>query len=356
MPVAVIGKCLGEFDEARIFVRRELHFHEFLDLARERIARSKTRAQHDPGLDRFGADRIGNADHRGHRHRRMLHQRMLDLGRADAIAGGGDDVVLAADVPEIAVLILHAEIAGEQEFAGIFLRRRLRIAPVFEHGQGAWLAHADDAALAAWLLLALVVDDADVKTRRRLAHRAGADRKQVRVAADHEIALGLAKHLMGVDAKGLAHPAEQLAAERFTAGKDAAQLDAGMLHAGLPHQLQRGRRQEDVADAEIGHHLHRRLRLEFSRAMTDQGNAVIPEREQAVDEPADPGPVRRRPHEIAGPGQEVVAHLDIGEMTEHDAVRMQRALRIACRARGVDDQRGIVGGGVDPREVGAMRL
>ena len=86
---------------------------------------------------------------------------------------------------------------------------------------------------------------------------------------------------MRIDAEGLAHPAEQFAAEQFTAGEDAAQLDAGIFHAGLPHQLQRGRRQEHVADAELGHHRHRRLRLEFARAMADQRNAVIPEREQA---------------------------------------------------------------------------
>src|SRR5947209_16199432 len=98
----------------------------------------------------------------------VLHQRVLDLGRADAIAGGGDDVVLAADIPEIAVVILHAEIPGEQEFAGIFLRGRLRIAPVFEHGDRARLTHADDAALSSRLLLASVVNDANIKTRRRL--------------------------------------------------------------------------------------------------------------------------------------------------------------------------------------------
>src|SRR5262249_4042178 len=161
--------------EARVFVGGELHLYEFLDLARERVAGRKTRAQHDPGLDRFGTDRVGNAHHRCHRDRRMLHQRVLDLRRPDAIAGGGDDVVLAADVPEIAVLILHAEIAGEEKLAGIFLPRRLRIAPVLDHGHRARLPHADDAALAARQLLALVVDDADVEARRRLAHGAGPD-------------------------------------------------------------------------------------------------------------------------------------------------------------------------------------
>ena len=204
--------------------------------------------------------------------------------------------------------------------------------------------------------LALVVDDAHVEARRRLAHRAGADRKQVRIAADHEIALGLAEHFMRIDAKGFAHPAEQLAAEQFTAGEDAAQFHAGIFHAGLPHQFQRGRRQERVADGKFRHHRHRRLRLEFARAMADQRNAVIPEREQGVDQPADPGPVRRRPHQVAGPGQEVVAHLDIRQMAEHDAMGVQRAFWISCGARGVDDQGGIVGRGVDGRKIRRCRL
>ena len=255
LPVAVIGSVSANCTKRGYSWAASCTFtNSWISRASASLAR-KARAQHDPGLDRFGADRIGNADHRRHRHRRMLHQRVLDLGGTDAIAGGGDDVVLAADVPEIAVLILHAEIAGQQKLAGIFLRGRFRIAPIFDHGAGTGLAHADDAALAARQFLALIVDDADVEAGRRPAHRARADRKQVRIAADHEIALGLAEHFMGIDAKSLAHPAEQFAAEQFTAGKNAAQFHAGIFHAGLPHQLQRGRRQEHVADAEIGHHL-----------------------------------------------------------------------------------------------------
>jgi len=70
-------------------------------------------------------------------------------------------------------------------------------------------------------------------------------------------------------------------------------------------------------------------KLELARAMADQRNAVIPEREQPVDQSAHPGPVGRRPHQVAGFGQEIVAHLDIRHVAEHDAMRMQRALRIA---------------------------
>ena len=163
-------------------------------------------------------------------------------------------------------------------------------------------------------------------------------------------------HFVGIDAEGRAHPVEQFAAERFAAGEDAAQPDAGMPDVGLPHQLQRRRRQEHVADAVIGHHLHRRLRLELSRAMPDDRHAVIPGREQRVDQPADPGPVGRRPHQVAGLGQEVVTHLDIRQMAEHHAMGVQRALRISRGARGVDDHRGIVGRGIDGGKFRRRRL
>src|ERR1700716_2503369 len=103
---------------------------------------------------------------------------MLDLRGPDAVAGGGDDVVLAADIPEITVAILHAEIAGEQELPGIFLRGRVRIFPVLDHGAGIGLAHADDAALADRLFHAVLVDDADVEARRRTSHRSRPEGKK----------------------------------------------------------------------------------------------------------------------------------------------------------------------------------
>src|ERR1700674_59708 len=102
---------------------------------------------------------------------------MLDLRRPDAIARTGDHVVLAADVPEVAVGILPAEIAGEQEFTGIFFRRRFRNAPVLAHGARARVAHADHAAFAPRHLLAALIEDADVASRRRPSQRSRTDLK-----------------------------------------------------------------------------------------------------------------------------------------------------------------------------------
>src|SRR3954454_15224155 len=131
---------------------------------------------------------------------------MLDLRWPDPVAGRGDHVMLAADVPEVAVAILHAEIAGQQELAGILLRGGFRIFPVLEHGARVRLAHADDAALAARQFFTAVIDDADLETRRGPPHRARSNRKQPGIVANHEVAIGLAITLMGIDAEGRADP------------------------------------------------------------------------------------------------------------------------------------------------------
>src|SRR6266481_448967 len=130
---------------------------------------------------------------------------MLDLRRPDAIAGAGDHIILAADVPEITVGILFAEITGEQELSGVFFRGRFRIAPILNHGARVRLAYADDAALPARHFLALLVDDANVKAWRGPPHRSRTDRKQFCVGADHEIAFGLAVDFMRLDAEHRAY-------------------------------------------------------------------------------------------------------------------------------------------------------
>ena len=52
-------------------MRRKARAHEGLDVGGERVRRRLPFLQHDEGLDDLGAQRIGLADHRGERHRRM---------------------------------------------------------------------------------------------------------------------------------------------------------------------------------------------------------------------------------------------------------------------------------------------
>lgn len=124
-----------------------------------------------------------------------------------------------------------------------------------------------------------------------------------------------------------------------------------MLDVRLTHQLQRGRRQKYIAHAVIRHQLHRRLRLELPGAIAKHRHAVIPGREQRIEQSADPGPVRRRPHQVIRLRKEVVRHLDIRQMAEQHPMGMQRALGIPGRARGVDDDGGIVRASLDRRKI-----
>src|SRR5258708_4329607 len=115
-------------------MRRELGLDEILDLAREIGRAAAAGLQHQERLDDLGAQRVGHADSRGEGHGGMLHQAVLDLAGADAVAGAGDDVVGAALEPEISRLVLPPEIAGEQVVAG--LRQYSRNIT----GSGRWMA------------------------------------------------------------------------------------------------------------------------------------------------------------------------------------------------------------------------
>ena len=74
-------------------------------------------------------------------------------------------------------------------------------------------------------------------------------------------------------------------------------------------------------------------------------------RQQHVEQPAGPGPVRRRPEPVAQLRQKFVREFDAGEMAEQHAVRVQRALGRAGSAGGVDHQRGVIGAGTRRREI-----
>ncbi len=76
------------------------------------------RLERDERLDHLADHRVGLADDAGLGHRRVLHQRALDLERADQVAGRLDHVVGAADEPEVAVGVAPREVAGQVPAAG----------------------------------------------------------------------------------------------------------------------------------------------------------------------------------------------------------------------------------------------
>ena len=148
----------------------------------------------------------------------------------------------------------------------------------------------------------------------------------------------------------------QLLAEALAAGGEAPEANAGIAGAGGAQQLQRRRRHEDVANLVPRHQPHGFAGIELARPVRDDGDAVVPGGHHHVEQPADPGPVRRRPEAVARFGEPVVRVLDAREVTEQGAVGVERALRLAGGAAGVDDQRRIFGAGVDDLEsIGRLR-
>src|SRR5260370_7272794 len=102
---------------------------------------SQTRMGVDGAVD--WADGVGGKDHdietraifadRDFRDARAISERRLDFQRRDAIAAGIHDVVGAAMVPEIAVLIERSEVAADEPVATESGRLFLRATPIAEH-------------------------------------------------------------------------------------------------------------------------------------------------------------------------------------------------------------------------------
>src|SRR6185369_8252421 len=83
-------------------------------------------------LDDLAPCFVGLADHCRVSDRRVLHEAGFDFRRADAVAGGLDHVVRASLVPEVAVVVHAALVAGTAPFADELLARSVRILPVLE--------------------------------------------------------------------------------------------------------------------------------------------------------------------------------------------------------------------------------
>ena len=101
LPLSVLGSSLAEFDDCRD--------HEVFEMARA-VAQQLALGQLASGSSTTKAltaspeQRVGHADHRRLGHARMAIQDVLDFLRAHLLAAALDDVVLAADEIEIAVL------------------------------------------------------------------------------------------------------------------------------------------------------------------------------------------------------------------------------------------------------------
>src|SRR4051812_5006029 len=73
----------------------------------------------------------------------------------------------------------------------------------------------------------------------------------------------------------------------------------------------------------------------------------MPRRQQRIEQSTGPCPVRRRPEHVARLRKEVVRMHEARDVAEDHPMRVQRALRRACRAARVDDEGWVIGGRID---------
>ena len=275
----------------------------------------------------------------------MPLQAGFDLARPDAVAAARDQVVVAPDEAEVAGFVAGAQIAAHQPVAAELRRGRRLVAPVAQEHDGVGPPVRDAPQFARGQLLARLVDDAHGVAGDGGAHPPRADLRKGGAVPDHQVALGLAVELVDGEAEGAAAPFDQVFAQALAAARQGPQPHAGRRRTRSAQQLQGGGRHEHVADLVARHQAQRLRRVELPRPVSNDGNPVVPGRQQHVEEPADPRPVRGRPEPVAAPWKAIVGMLDAGQVPEQDAMRVQRSFRLPRRARGVDDDGGILGGG-----------
>src|SRR5439155_15145086 len=126
-----LRQARDELDRARVLVGRRHALHVVLQGPHQRIPRRVAGTQDDEGLDDLAADRVGARHHGRLEDGGVLEERALDLEGPDAIASGDDDVVRAADEPEIAVLVALGAVARQVPLTAAAGTRLLGVLPVF---------------------------------------------------------------------------------------------------------------------------------------------------------------------------------------------------------------------------------
>src|SRR6202048_1552653 len=125
--------------------------------------------QHHHSVHTFTPIRVGHTDYRACCHRRMAGQRILYLGGVHVLTAGDDHVLDPIDDEDVAVLVHPAAVAGVHPPVTDRCGGVVGAVPVAEHHVVA--ARDDLADLAAWYLVAVGIDDADLDVRRRATRR-----------------------------------------------------------------------------------------------------------------------------------------------------------------------------------------
>ena len=267
---------------------------------------------------------VGRGDRGGLGDGGVGEQRRLDLEGPDPVAGGEDDVVVAALEEEVAVLVGADQVAGRPPLA----LEALAVEVAGEEGGGGGGAQ-----------LQLALDDAGLDPRQRPAHRALADRLAGEVAG-HLAGLGLAVAVGGLEAGRGAEGGDRLRVQRL-AGRDHPPQGGQRAQGGAPGQHPvLGRRLAEDVDAERLGEVEPLGGVEAA-VVDDRGGAGQPGGEEDVAGRLRPSRRRRAPDQLALARAEPVLGLD--PLAEQVAVGVDDAARLAGGAGGEDDQGRVLG-------------
>ena len=99
------GQFVAENDDARVFIGRSFRFDVVLDFFFEIVRGLRALGQNDARLDDLPAHFVGGGRDAAFEHVGEFHDDAFDFKRPDAVAGGLDYVVRAADIPVKSVLV-----------------------------------------------------------------------------------------------------------------------------------------------------------------------------------------------------------------------------------------------------------
>ena len=303
--------------------------------------------EHDAGLDDLPAHLVRRSGHAALKHIRQLHDDVFDLERPDAVAGGLDDVVRAANIPVETVLIAPREVAGVVESVVPDGLSALLVLIIAEEQPAEVLSSRgmddDLACVAVGSRGAVLIDKVDAVAGDGLAHRAGLERlaDEVRNAERH---LRLAEALGDLQPRRLFKLIIDLRVQRLARGRcvlDGTEVEAGQILLDQ-HPVHRGRRTERC-DVVFGEHRQNLLGVEPIKVVDEHRTLAQPLAIQLAPERLAPAGLGDREVQSAGLHPVPVAGRDV--MAQRIFVAVNGDLRIAGRAGREEHEHRIVAAG-----------
>ena len=273
-----------------------------LELDGQRLGAFVAGGADDEGGDELGAFGVVLADDGRLGHGGVFDEGALDLEGADAVGRRGDDVVVAALEPEVAVGVAPRLVTGGVPAVAEALRGRLGVAVVAvkeADGTLRLVADGDVADAVVGRPAAVLVEDLDVVAGYRLAHRARAHRHRA-VVGDQARGLGLAVGVIDRQSGGVAPDLDDLGVQRLARARavpQVRQLVAG--EVGLDEEAIQRRRRAERRDPRLPQDGEDRVGIGLAERDLHDRRALVPLPEQSAPRGLGPAGVGHGPVAVA---------------------------------------------------------